>query len=42
MHVSGQPLQAKDNDLYELAQSARAQEADLRTVAQLLESRRSE
>jgi hypothetical protein len=42
MHVSGQPLQAKDDDLYELAQAARTQEADLRTVAQRLESWRSE
>ncbi|MFJ1973953.1 hypothetical protein ACIO93_35515 [Streptomyces sp. NPDC087903] len=42
MHLSGQPLQAKDDDLYELAQAVRAQEADLRTVAQRLESWRSE
>ena len=42
MHVSGQPLQAKDDDLYELAQAIRAQEADLRTVAQRLESWRAE
>ncbi|WP_406448669.1 hypothetical protein OH768_00005 [Streptomyces sp. NBC_01622] len=42
MHVSGQPLQAKDDDLYELAQAVRTQEADLRAVAQRLESWRSE
>ncbi|QKZ15935.1 hypothetical protein [Streptomyces chartreusis] len=36
--VSGQPLQVKDDDLYELAQTVRAQETDLRTVAQRLES----
>ncbi|WP_406349832.1 hypothetical protein [Streptomyces sp. NBC_00658] len=42
MHVSGQPLQAKDDDLYELAQEVRAQEADLRTIAQRLESWRTE
>ncbi|MFD5574005.1 hypothetical protein [Streptomyces cadmiisoli] len=38
MHVSDQPLQAKDDELYKLAQAVRAQEADLRTVAQRLES----
>ncbi|MHC3475658.1 hypothetical protein ACYF6T_44350 [Streptomyces sp. 7R007] len=38
MHVSGQPLQAKDEDLYALAQEVRAQEADLRTIAHRLES----
>ncbi len=42
MHVSGQPLQAKDDDLYDLAQAIRAQGADLRAVAQRLESWRSE
>ncbi|MFE3850657.1 hypothetical protein ACFXPN_05880 [Streptomyces griseorubiginosus] len=42
MHVSSQPVQAKDDDLYELAQAVRAQEADLRTIAQRLESWRSE
>lgn len=42
MHISGQPLQAKDDDLYELAQAVRRQEADLRTVAQHLESWRSQ
>ncbi|MFE2538278.1 hypothetical protein [Streptomyces sp. NPDC059371] len=41
MQVSGQPLQAKDDDLYELAQAVREQEADLRTVAQRLESWRA-
>lgn len=41
MHLSGQPLQVKDDDLYELAQTVRAQEADLRTVAQRLESWRA-
>lgn len=42
MHVSGQPLQAKDDELYDLAQSVRAQEADLRAVAQCLEAWRTE
>ncbi|MEV7141684.1 hypothetical protein [Streptomyces tauricus] len=42
MHVSGQPLQAKDDELYELAQTIRAQEAGLRTIAQRLESWRTE
>lgn len=42
MHLSGRPLQAKDDDLYELAQAIRAQEADLRAVAQRLESWRSD
>jgi prophage maintenance system killer protein len=42
MHLSGQSLQTKDDDLYELAQAVRTQEADLRTVAQRLESWRSE
>jgi hypothetical protein len=42
MHVSGQPLQAKDDDLYELAQAVRGQQADLRAVAQRLESWRGE
>ncbi|MFD9280284.1 hypothetical protein ACFWD7_23775 [Streptomyces mirabilis] len=42
MHLSGQPLQPKDDDLYELARAIRGQEADLRTVAQRLESWRSE
>ncbi|MFI9772841.1 hypothetical protein ACIHJG_39290 [Streptomyces sp. NPDC052415] len=41
MHVSGQPLQVKDDDLYELAQAVRAQQADLRGVAQRLESWRA-
>ncbi len=41
MHVSGQPLQAKDEDLYELTQAVRTQEADLRAVAQRLESWRT-
>ncbi|MEU3792538.1 hypothetical protein [Streptomyces fructofermentans] len=41
MRLSGQPLQPKDDDLYELAQAVRGQEADLRTVAQRLESWRS-
>ncbi|MFC8193940.1 hypothetical protein ACFUTV_00945 [Streptomyces sp. NPDC057298] len=36
-----QPLQAKDDELYELAQAVRAQEADLRATAQCLESWRS-
>ncbi|MDT0460695.1 hypothetical protein RM550_34070 [Streptomyces sp. DSM 41527] len=35
------PLQAKNEDLYELAQTVRTQEADLRTVAQRLESWRT-
>jgi hypothetical protein len=38
MHLSGQTVQAKDEELYELAQAVRAQEADLRTVAQRLEA----
>ncbi|WP_217238390.1 hypothetical protein [Streptomyces sp. AC555_RSS877] len=38
MNVSGQPVRAKDGDLYELAGAVRAQEADLRDVAQHLES----
>ncbi|MFI1701461.1 hypothetical protein [Streptomyces bobili] len=42
MRLSGQPLQPKDDDLYELARAVRGQEADLRTVAQRLESWRSE
>ncbi|MGN9815000.1 hypothetical protein ACTMUQ_06600 [Streptomyces sp. SD11] len=42
MHVSGQPLQAEDDELYGLAQTIRAQEADLRTIAQRLESWRTE
>ncbi|MFM9596590.1 hypothetical protein ACKI1J_42725 [Streptomyces scabiei] len=42
MHLSGRPLQPKDDDLYELARAIRRQEADLRTVAQCLESWRSE
>ena len=41
MHVSGEPLQVKDDDLYQLATTIRSQEADLRTVAQQLESWRS-
>lgn len=41
MHVSGQPLRAKDDELYELARAVRAQEADLRTIAQRLESWRT-
>ncbi|MCM3301688.1 hypothetical protein [Streptomyces sp. R17] len=41
MHVSGQPLRAKDDDLFDLAQTIRAQEADLRSVAQRLESWRA-
>ncbi|MFG2350384.1 hypothetical protein [Streptomyces phaeochromogenes] len=41
MHVSGQPLQAKDDDLYELAQAVRAQEADPRAVAQRREAWRT-
>ncbi|MFD9044713.1 hypothetical protein ACFVZA_30215 [Streptomyces bottropensis] len=42
MHLSGRPLQPKDDDLYELARAIRGHEADLRTVAQRLESWRSE
>ncbi|MFC8435704.1 hypothetical protein [Streptomyces sp. NPDC057253] len=42
MHVSSQPLQAKDDELYELAQAVCNQESDLRTIAQRLESWRSE
>lgn len=42
MHLSGRPLQPKDDDLYELARAIRGQEADLRTVAQRLESWHSE
>ncbi|MFG2794287.1 hypothetical protein [Streptomyces sp. NPDC048419] len=41
MQVSGEPLQVKDDDLYALAQDVRSQEADLRTVAQRLESWRA-
>ncbi|MFE7028855.1 hypothetical protein ACFU9Y_00995 [Streptomyces sp. NPDC057621] len=41
MHLSGQPLQAKDEELYDLAQAVRAQEADLRAIAQRLEFWRS-
>ncbi|CCK24403.1 hypothetical protein BN159_8481 [Streptomyces davaonensis JCM 4913] len=41
MHLSHQPLKPKDDDLYELAHTVRAQEADLRTVAQRLESWRT-
>ncbi|MFD5079964.1 hypothetical protein [Streptomyces sp. NPDC058371] len=41
MSVSGQPVQAKDEELYELARAVRAQEADLRTVAHHLESWRA-
>ncbi|MGK3945190.1 hypothetical protein [Streptomyces sp. RP5T] len=42
MYVSGQPLQAKDDELFELAQGVRAQQADLRMIAQRLGSWRSE
>ncbi|PSM37222.1 hypothetical protein C6Y14_43390 [Streptomyces dioscori] len=42
MHLSSQPLQTKDDDLYELAQAIRTQEADLRTIAQRLEAWRSQ
>jgi hypothetical protein len=42
MHLSGRPLQPKDDDLYELARAIRGHEADLRTAAQRLESWRSE
>jgi hypothetical protein len=42
MHLSGEPLQVKDNDLYALAQAVRAQEADLRAVAQRLGSWRAQ
>lgn len=38
MAVSGQPVQAKDEDLYTLAGAVRAQEAGLRDIAQHLES----
>lgn len=38
MRVSGQPVQAKDEALFALAGAVRAQEADLRDVAQHLES----
>ncbi|MGW9024098.1 hypothetical protein ACWGQ5_07685 [Streptomyces sp. NPDC055722] len=38
MHLSGQTVQAKDEELYDLAQAVRTQEADLRTVAQRLEA----
>ena len=38
MTVSGQSVQAKDEDLYTLAGAVRAQEADLRDIAQHLES----
>ncbi|MCX5355757.1 hypothetical protein [Streptomyces mirabilis] len=38
MNMSGGPLQVKDDDLFDLAQAVRAQEADLRGVAQRLES----
>ncbi|MEU1601630.1 hypothetical protein ABZ468_55690 [Streptomyces sp. NPDC005708] len=41
MHLSGQPVRVKDEELYELAQSVRAQQADLRAVAQRLEAWRS-
>ncbi|MFF3878962.1 hypothetical protein [Streptomyces sp. NPDC001978] len=41
MHLSGQTVQVKDEELYDLAQAVRAQEADLRTVAQRLEAWRS-
>ncbi|MFE1444386.1 hypothetical protein [Streptomyces sp. NPDC058739] len=41
MQVSGQPVQVKDDELYELAQAVRGQEADLRTVAQRLEAWRT-
>ncbi|MER6076524.1 hypothetical protein ABT187_49240 [Streptomyces sp. NPDC001817] len=38
MGLSGQPVQAKDEELFDLAQAVRSQEADLRAVAQRLES----
>lgn len=38
MRVSGQPVQVKDEALFALAGAVRAQEADLRDVAQHLES----
>ncbi|MDR6974355.1 hypothetical protein J2X68_001033 [Streptomyces sp. 3330] len=41
LHVSGRPLSAKDHELYELARAIRAPEADLRAVAQRLESWRT-
>lgn len=41
MTLSGQPVQVKDDELYELAHTVRTQEADLRTVAQHLESWRT-
>ncbi|MFE4631339.1 hypothetical protein [Streptomyces mirabilis] len=41
MHLSGQPVQAKDDELFELAQAVRAQDVDLRTVAQRLEAWRT-
>ncbi|MFE7838655.1 hypothetical protein ACFU53_22165 [Streptomyces sp. NPDC057474] len=41
MHLSGQPVQAKDEELYELAQAVRGQEADLRIVAQRLDAWRA-
>jgi len=41
MHLSGESLQVKDDDLYELAQAVRAQQADRRGVAQRLESWRA-
>ncbi|MFJ1562089.1 hypothetical protein [Streptomyces mirabilis] len=41
MHLSGQPVQAKDDELFELAQAVRAQEVDLRAVAQRLEEWRT-
>ncbi|MFF4350365.1 hypothetical protein [Streptomyces sp. NPDC001530] len=41
MNLSGQPVQAKDEELYELAQAIRTQQADLRAVAQRLESWRT-
>jgi hypothetical protein len=42
MHLSGQTVQGKDEDLYELARAVRGQEADLRAVAQRLEAWRSD
>nr|WP_206440565.1 hypothetical protein [Streptomyces scabichelini] len=41
MSVSGQPVRAKDEELYELAGAVRAQEADLRSVAQRVEAWRT-
>lgn len=38
MHLSGDPVRPKDEELYELARAVRAQQASLRDIARHLES----